>query len=154
VWAGLVFVVVMLATAALAISAGPSRRVLLQTLRAAATPARVGPAPTASYSLRSRAGYLVGLALTPNRASGPTTLSVHVVRDGRSLSGARVRVDLSMPSMNMWNAYAASLTASNGGRYLASIPALGMAGVWRLRVEVRPRSGREFWVAVNDRMTS
>jgi hypothetical protein len=97
---------------------------------------------------------VVGIAIAPNRASGPANLSVHVVRNGRPLDGGRVRVDLSMPSMNMWNAYAASLTASTHGRYVARIPTLGMAGIWRLRVEVRPHSGREVRVTVNDRMTS
>jgi hypothetical protein len=149
-----VFAALMLAAGALAISPGPSRRELLQTLQTAAAPARVRPAPTASYSRRTRAGYVVGLALTPNRADAPTQLTVHVVRGRRSLGGARVRIDLSMPAMDMWNAYAAALTAADGGRYRATIPTLGMAGIWRLRVDVSPRSGREFRVTVNDRMTS
>ena len=77
---------------------------------------------------------------------------MRVLRHGRSLSGAQARVSFSMPSMNMWNAYAAPLRASADGHYAAAIPVLGMAGSWRLRIEVTTRSGRSFQVVVRDRI--
>jgi uncharacterized protein involved in high-affinity Fe2+ transport len=56
--------------------------------------------------------------------------------------------------MNMWNAYTTALRASAGGHYGAAIPVLGMAGDWRLRIEVKPRSGRPFDVVVDDHIAA
>jgi hypothetical protein len=59
-----------------------------------------------------------------------------------------------MPSMNMQNAYTAALGASTDGRYAATIPVLGMAGRWRLRIDLTPRSGRPIRIVVDDRIAA
>jgi hypothetical protein len=57
-----------------------------------------------------------------------------------------------MPSMNMWQAYKTVLKPFGPGRYEATVPVLGMAGRWQLRVSVSPRSAAAFPVIVTDRM--
>jgi hypothetical protein len=100
----------------------------------------------------TRSGYAVVLSSAPNSASGPNRMSVRVTRHGRPLTGARVRLSFSMPSMNTWQAYTTVLKPSGPGRYEATVPVLGMAGAWQLRVRVSPRSSAAFLVTIIDRM--
>jgi YtkA-like protein len=146
-------VVGLLAAGLLALSPTGGRRALLAQLQRAATPAptTVGARP-ARFARRSKTGYAVAMTLTPNRANGPIAMSMRVTRNGRPVRAARVRVDFSMPSMHMWNAYTAPLRATRGGSYATTIPVLGMAGAWHLRIDFAPRSGRPFAVDLNDRL--
>lgn len=146
-------VVALIAAGLLALTPTDGRRALLAQLQRAATPAptTVGGRP-ARFARHSKTGYAVAMTLTPNRANGPIAMSIRVTRDGRPVRAARVRVGFSMPSMNMWNAYAAALRAMRGGGYATTIPVLGMAGAWRLRIELAPRSGRPFAVDVDDHL--
>jgi hypothetical protein len=159
VWVAAAVLAALLGIGALALSPTQGRHALLDQLQRPATPGRTaapghGPAAPARFLRRSGTGYSVAITLTPNRANGPIGLSIHVFGHGRPLSNARARVSFSMPSMNMWNAYSAPLRASAGGRYAAAIPVLGMAGDWRLRIELTPRSGRPFEVVVDDRIAA
>jgi hypothetical protein len=79
-------------------------------------------------------------------------VSVRLTRHGRSLTGARVKVSFSMPSMNMWKAYTTVLKPAGIGRYESTVPVLGMAGHWQLRVKVSPRASSAFSVTITDRM--
>ena len=79
------------------------------------------------------------VALGPNRASVANRLAIRLTDHGRPVSGARVRVSFSMPSMGMWNAYTAVLTPAGAGRYAGTVPVLGMAGQWQLRIDVAAR---------------
>ncbi|HET7051225.1 MAG TPA: hypothetical protein VFI54_23365 [Solirubrobacteraceae bacterium] len=154
-WIAIAVLAALLAGGALALSPTQGRRALLDQLQRAATQPRGAAAPArAGFVRRSSTGYVIAVTLTPNRATGPIGLSLRVLRHGRSLHGARVRVGFSMASMNMWNAYTAALSALPDGRYAANIPVLGMAGSWRLRIVVTPRSGRPFHVTVNDRIAA
>jgi hypothetical protein len=158
-WVAAAILVVPLGVGALALSPTHNRRGLLDQLQRPAAPGHTAAlgsvsAPPARFVRRSRTGYSVTVALTPNRANGPIGLSIHVFRHGRSLTGARAHASFSMPSMNMWNAYTTALHASAGGRYAAAIPVLGMAGDWRLRIDVKPTSGRPFDVVVNDHIAA
>jgi hypothetical protein len=148
----------LLGAAALALSPTQSRRELLRQLQTRAAPAQAAataqraPAAGARSVRRSSSGHTVIVTLTPNHARGPISISLHVFGHHQSLSGARVRVGFSMPSMRMWNVYTAALSASARGHYAAMIPVLGMAGDWRLRIELTPRSGRPFAVDVDERI--
>jgi hypothetical protein len=159
VWAVAAVLAALLGLSALALSPTQSRHAVLDQLQRPATPSPttgLGPATAAParFVRRSKTGYSVAVTLTPNRANGPIGLSIHVLRRGRALSGVTAQVSFSMPSMNMWNAYGAALRPSAGGRYAAAIPVLGMAGDWRLRIELTPRSGRPFEVVVDDRIAA
>ena len=159
VWIVAAVFAVLLGIGALALSPTPGRHALLDQLQRPATAGEttaLGHAPSAParFVRHSGTGYSVAVTMTPNRANGPIGLSIHVFGRGRPLSGARARVSFSMPSMHMWRAYSAALRASAGGRYGAAIPVLGMAGDWRLRIDLTPRSGRAFDVVVNDHIAA
>lgn len=158
-WVAAAVLAALLGIGALALSPTQGRRALLEQLQRPAAPGHTtalgnAAAPPARFVRGSGRGYSVAVALTPNRANGPIGLSIHVLRHGRSLTGARAHASFSMPSMNMWNAYTTALRASAGGRYAAAIPVLGMAGDWRLRIDVKPRSGRPFDVVVDDHIAA
>jgi hypothetical protein len=152
-------VAALLGATALALSHTQSRRELLYQLQTRAVPARMAaaqraPAADSRFLRRSSTGYSVAVTLTPNHARGPISISLHVAGHRGPMSGARVRIGFSMPSMHMRNAYTAALSASGGGHYAATIPVLGMAGDWRLRIELIPRSGRPFAVDVDDHIAA
>lgn len=97
-------------------------------------------------------GYLMTVALTPNRADGPIRLSVHLRRGGRPVDRARIEVAFSMPSMNMWNGYATRLSAVGHGTYAATVPVLGMPGRWRLRLALTMHAGAPLPITIDDRL--
>jgi YtkA-like len=154
VWAALAITALSGVAALAATATSPTRHQLLGELQRAATPARTAAVAGFGADRRAPTGVSLTMALTPNRASGPNRVWVRIARRGRPLSGARVAVVFSMPSMNMWNVYSASLAPAGAGRYVATLPVLGMAGRWRLGVAVAPPKGHRFRVAVTDRMSS
>jgi hypothetical protein len=145
-------IAVLVGITALAASAGiPTRHTLLDQLQRAATPAPI-PSRSRFQVRRVVDGYSVSVVVTPNHPSGPNGLSVRVAESGRPLRRARVTVAFSMPSMKMWNAYTVTLAPAGRGRYAATVPVIGMAGRWQLRLDVSPRVGQAFRIAVADRM--
>jgi YtkA-like len=141
----------VLGVGALAATASPSsRQTLMSQLHRAA---RVSRGSGTTLAGVTRDGYRVTVLVTPDRVTAPDYLSVRVTRHGRVVRGAHVGIAFSMPSMNMWNAYSASLVAT-GARYSATVPVLGMTGDWQLRVRVHPPGTRGFAVVMPDRMTS
>jgi hypothetical protein len=154
VWAAVAVLPVAGVGALAATASTTSHRALLHELQTAAVPARppFGPGPGVRILRPARSGYSVVLASAPNSASGPNRVSVRLTRHGRSLSGARVELSFSMPSMNMWKAYTTVLKPAGMGRYEATVPVLGMAGRWQLGVRVSPRASTTFSVTITDRM--
>ncbi len=152
VWAAVAVLPVAGVGALAATASTPSRQALLNELQTAATPARAASGPGVRIVGPARSGYSVTLSSSPNEASGPNRVSIRVTRHGRPVIGARVRLSFSMPSMNMWRAYTTGLNPAGTGRYGATVPVLGMAGHWQLRVRVSPRSSSTFSVAITDRM--
>jgi hypothetical protein len=152
-WIAAGILVVVLGIVALgATAATPDRHALFERLQTAAAPARVPSRAAVRLLRRSVEGYSVSTAVTPNRASGPNGLSVRVTEHGRAVSGARVAITFSMPSMHMWSVYTIGLVPTADGRYAATTATLGMVGPWRLRVSVTPRSAPAFSITVNDRI--
>jgi YtkA-like len=152
VWAAVAVLPVAGVGALAATASTPSRRAVLDQLQTAAAPARPASGPGVRIVHPTRSGYAVVLSLAPNLASGPNRMSVRVTKHGRPLTGARVKLSFSMPSMNMWQAYTTVLTPAGLGRYEATVPVLGMAGRWQLRISVSPRACTAFPVTVTDRM--
>jgi YtkA-like len=107
-------------------------------------------ANTATFVVR-RGPYRLRASLSPNLATRPEQLRVNVMRGGRPVGGARIRVVFSMPAMNMWRAFTSSLIPGARGLYVRQEPVLGMAGLWQLRFDVTGRAGR-FSAVINARM--
>jgi hypothetical protein len=152
VWAALAIAALSGIAALAATATSPTRHQLLGQLQRAATPARTGGATGFRAHRRAPAGVALTIALTPNRGSGVNRVWVRLSRRGRPLTGARIAVAFSMPSMNMWIVYSTSLAAAGAGRYGATLPVLGMAGRWRLEIGVVSSGGRRIRVAVTDRL--
>jgi hypothetical protein len=149
-------VTVLLGIGTLAATASTtSRHALIAQLERGAVP----PRATATQGFRvtrtsSGPRSFVVLALGPNRASVANNLHIRLTDHGRPVSGARVRVSFSMPSMGMWNAYTAVLAPAGIGRYAATVPVLGMAGRWQLRIDVAVSPDGTSRVTVTDRLGS
>ena len=147
-------VTVLLGIAALAATADTtSRHALNAQLERAAVP--TGATVTQGFRVTrtsSGTGSSMVVALGPNRASVANRLAIRLTDHGRPVSGARVRVSFSMPSMGMWNAYTAVLTPAGAGRYAGTVPVLGMAGQWQLRIDVAARLSGTSPVTVTDRL--
>jgi hypothetical protein len=143
----------LLAVGALAATASTSRpgSVFKQLERPVVNGAlSVGPGPV--KTLVRTQPYRVTLGLTPNRASVHSRLSVKFTDAGRSLRGASVTATFSMPVMNMWGVLTTRLEPVGNGTYATSLPVLGMAGPWQLRLRVAAPGGRPISLTVNDRM--
>jgi hypothetical protein len=113
---------------------------------------RVGPGPLAvtitsgdySLSLRSQ-----------NTVRGDGTVAVRLVRQGRPVSGARVRVMYSMPRMRPgtdMSALSKTLLPAGAGTYTARSPALGMAGDWLIGIAVNVPHAPPLAAALGDRV--
>jgi hypothetical protein len=151
-WVAAVLAVALLAGGALAATSSPSRHALLEQLQRPARPSNASPTRGGQLWRRSSMGYLMTVALAPNRADGPIRLSVHVRRSGRPVERARIEVAFSMPSMNMWNGYATRLSAVGHGSYAATVPVLGMPGRWRLRFELTTQGSAPPPITIDDRV--
>jgi YtkA-like len=144
---------VVLAIAALGGGGGVSQRATVyQQLQRPATFASrsVGPGPV-STALQAH-GYTLAVRLGPNRASLRNALAIVLRRAGRPVSGARVTVTYSMPSMNMANVFSGRLAQSAAGTYTAEQPVFGMPGAWRLSFSVAVAGQAPVAVALDDRM--
>jgi hypothetical protein len=155
VWIAIGAACVLAGVGALAATAStPRRSTVLSQLERPARPAAAASRTGHPFraTLRSH-GYVVALTLSDNRASARHPVRVRVTRRGSPVRGARVGVSYSMPSMGMWRAYVSQLASSRqAGTYAATEATLGMAGLWQLRVSVKPHSGPQFSAAVTDRM--
>jgi hypothetical protein len=109
----------------------------------------VGPGPVTTV-LRSRP-YQLELRLMPNRAALPGTVSVKLLKAGRPVNGARVKLTFSMLEMDMGQ-LSGLLPQTAPGRYAHAGPVLGMGGRWGLRFDVAPPGAKPFSVTVVDRI--
>jgi hypothetical protein len=117
----------------------------------AIAPARTAARPGALQKTARVHGYELALGLSPNSASSVNTVSVRLLRHGRAVSSARVRLTTQMTTMSM--GYTGLLTPKRAGRYTHAWPPLEMRGAWWLRVEVTPAAGGRFAVAFLDHVS-
>jgi hypothetical protein len=87
--------------------------------------------------------YELQIASVPTRIGEQTAASVRLVRGGRPLEGARVRITFSMPAMPGMHGLAASLRETAPGVYTNAAPILTV-GRWLVRVRVAPSRARSF----------
>ena len=110
----------------------------------------VGPGPV---RVRTAAGsYRVGLSLAPNHAAARDGVTITLTRAGRTVSGAKIALSYSMPTMGMPQVLASTQRPRTAGTYYSLDPELAMPGTWQLRFAVTPPGAAPFTVIVNDRM--
>ncbi|HEY8868102.1 MAG TPA: hypothetical protein VIM30_01780 [Candidatus Limnocylindrales bacterium] len=109
----------------------------------------VGPGPVTTV-LSSRP-YQLELRLTPNRAALPGTVSVKLLKGGRPVNGARVRLTFSILEMDMGK-LSGLLPQTAPGRHAHAGRVLGMGGRWGLRFGVAPPGATPFSLTVVDQM--
>jgi copper transport protein len=109
--------------------------------------ARVGPGTVARTV--SRAGYLLEVLVTPNRAAAPDTFTLRITKDGKPVSGATVTLTFNHLEMQMpQQEY--QLTEKEPGVYSRAAPALVMVGRWALTFQITPRGGQPFTALIVD----
>ena len=144
---------VLLAVGVLAATAStPGRSSVLRQLERPATHGGVRVASGGLKAVLRGQRYRLALGLMPNRAAVRNRLSVQLSDHGRPLDGARVTVTFSMPVMNMWGALTTRLVPTGNGTYTTSLPVLGMAGSWQLRLNADAPGGVSISRTLNDRM--
>jgi copper transport protein len=132
------------AAAVLASLAPPSKA--LATIGKAA--AKVGPGP--AHARVERAGYLIDIRVSPNRAAVPNDFELRLTRGGRPVSGAGVTARFVMLDMEMGE-QEYQLQEAEPGLYRHSAPALVMVGHWGLEYAVTPPGRPEIDVLVLDK---
>ena len=95
--------------------------------------------------------YEVSLVVTPNRARTIGTFSVRLLRHGRRVRGARVKLTTMMGPREMPMGYTGRLPQRAPGYYAHAWPGL-MPGTWRLHYTVAPPRDRPFGFTVVDRV--
>jgi len=109
--------------------------------------ATVGPGVVAQTL--HRAGYVVQVLVSPNRAAAPDSFGLRITRNGQPVRGATVTLTLNHTEMQM-PSQEYQLTETGPGVYTRSAPALVMAGRWGLSFQVTPPSGPSFSAVVVD----
>lgn len=148
--AGAIVAACVLGALALSSVGASGRAALLSQLQRPATAWAVAPAP-APFQRRLRAGPAsIDLRIAPNRASVRNAISIVLGGTGRALAS----ISFSMPTMNMWDAFELGLARDTAGSYSALMPAVGMPGLWRLRVRLARPGAAPVVVTVDDRLAA
>ena len=109
--------------------------------------AKVGPGRVAQTV--SRAGYLLQVLVSPNKAAAPDSFALRITRNGQPVRGANVtllfnHLEMQMPQQEY------QLTETQPGVYARAAPALVMVGRWGLTFQVTPRQGPPFTALIVD----
>jgi hypothetical protein len=97
-----------------------------------------------------RAGYLLQVLVSPNRAASPDSFALRISRNGQPVRGANVTLTFNMTTMQMPQQQY-QLTETRPGIYSRSSPALVMVGDWGLTFEIAPRGAPPFSALIIDR---
>lgn len=132
-------------------TSGQSKTLEPLTARPGNASVAVGPGPVTT--VLSARPFRLELRLTPNRATLRGTISVRLLKGGRPVNGARVKLTFSMLDMDMGR-LSGLLPQTASGTYAHAGPVLGMGGHWGLRFDVAPPGAAPFSITVVDRMDS
>jgi copper transport protein len=110
--------------------------------------ARVGPGPV--VSVVHNGDYTLKLRVAPNKAAVPNQFALQILRGGKPVTGADVKLGFAMLDMEMGEQQY-RLTETGPGIYTQQAPALVMVGHWGLDFEVTPRGGQPFSAFIVDR---
>jgi copper transport protein len=109
--------------------------------------AQVGPGRVARTV--TRAGYVLQVLVSPNRAAGPDSFALRITKGGQPVRGASVTLTFNHTEMQMpQQEY--QLTETRPGVYSRSAPALVMVGKWALAFQVAPKGGPTFTALILD----
>jgi len=109
--------------------------------------AQVGPGRVAQTV--KRAGYVLQVLVSPNKAAAPDAFALRISRDGRPVRGADVTLTFNHTEMQMpQQEY--QLTETQPGLYARSAPALVMVGKWALGFQIAPPGGAPFTALILD----
>jgi copper transport protein len=109
--------------------------------------AKVGPGQVAKTV--TRAGYVLQVLVSPNRAAAPDSFALRITRNGQPVRGADVTLTFNHLEMEMpQQEY--QLTEIRPGVYTRAAPALVMVGKWGLTFEIQPPGGPPFSALIVD----
>jgi copper transport protein len=109
--------------------------------------AQVGPGRVAKSV--TRAGYLLQVLVSPNRAAAPDSFALRITKGGQPVRGASVTLTFNHTEMQMpQQEY--QLAETRPGVYSRTAPALVMVGKWALGFQITPRGGPSFDALILD----
>jgi copper transport protein len=109
--------------------------------------ASVGPGRVAA-TVR-RAGYVLQVLVSPNKAAAPDSFALRITRNGQPVRGASVTLTFNHTEMEMpQQEY--QLTETQPGLYSRAAPALIMVGKWSLGFQVTPAGAPPFTALILD----
>jgi copper transport protein len=109
--------------------------------------AKVGPGRVARTV--SRAGYVLQVLVSPNKAAAPDSFALRITKGGQPVRGANVTLTFNHLEMQMpQQEY--QLTETRPGVYSRAAPALVMVGKWGLTFQITPKSGPPFTALIVD----
>ncbi len=109
--------------------------------------AKVGPGRVVRTV--GRAGYLLQLLVSPNKAAGPNSFALRITKNGQPVRSASVTVTFNMTTMQMPEQQY-QLAETRPGVYSRSTPALVMVGAWGLGFEIAPKRSTPFNALIID----
>jgi hypothetical protein len=96
-----------------------------------------------------RAGYMLQVLVSPNKAAAPDSFALRITKGGQPVRGADVTLTFNHTEMEMpQQEY--QLSEKQPGVYSRAAPALVMVGKWALAFQVTPRSGPSFTALILD----
>ena len=109
--------------------------------------AKVGPGRVAETV--HRAGYVLQVLVSPNRAAAPDTFALRITKGGQPVRGANVTLTFNHLEMQMpQQEY--QLSETQPGIYSRAAPALVMVGRWGLTFQIAPKIGPPFTALIVD----
>jgi copper transport protein len=109
--------------------------------------ASVGPGRVAATV--KRAGYVLQVLVTPNKAAAPDSFALRITKGGQLVRGATVTLTFNHTQMEMpQQEY--QLTETQPGLYSRAAPALVMVGKWALAFQIAPKDAPPFTALILD----
>ncbi|HUE28452.1 MAG TPA: CopD family protein, partial [Solirubrobacteraceae bacterium] len=109
--------------------------------------AQVGPGRVAETV--KRAGYVLQVLVSPNKAAAPDSFALRITKGGQPVRGANVTLTFNHTEMEMpQQEY--QLAETRPGVYSRAAPALVMVGKWALGFQIAPRNGPSFTALILD----
>jgi copper transport protein len=109
--------------------------------------AQVGPGRVAKTV--NRAGYLLQVLVSPNRAAAPDSFALRITKGGQPVRGANVTLTFNHTEMQMPQQQY-QLTETQPGIYSRAAPALVMVGKWALGFQITPQGAPSFNALILD----
>jgi copper transport protein len=109
--------------------------------------AQVGPGRVAQTV--HRAGYVLQVLVSPNKAVAPDSFALRIIKGGQPVRGANVTLTFNHTEMQMPE-QEYQLTETGPGVYSRAAPALVMVGKWALDFQIAPKSGLPFSALILD----